>query len=328
MRIRSIIVSILGLAALAGAIFSGLTFATFNSANLPLAWLLHAAACTLVFMLGFTVRGGAHGIALLLSIFALCLPAIGPGIAALCALAIQFMRPAREEAEKVVIGNPASSNNHTTAPQGVLGRPLVEAVRKLELPNLFRLLTGIGSLPPRDSREVLIRLRDGEDAQLQLFAQGGLNAVIESSERHLKYLNQRAKHLPKEAATHCAIAEIKLHLLDNRLVEEDDRPAIWDEASESIGRALLTTPDDPLSLKICARLNLLGADPEKAKLTAEALAKIPGHEETAQMILAEAAFLSGELESVGSELENVTGGTTERDQMLDFWTKPKPAAYA
>ena len=328
MRIRSIIVCTLALAAIAGSVFSGIAFATFAASSQPAAWLFDVAACGLVFMLGFTVRGGTHSVAILLSIFALCLPAAGPALAALCALAIHFMRPARDDDEPYKIGNPVSLRSQTAGPGAVLGRPLVESVRRLSHLNLFRLLTGIGSLPPRDARPVLVHLRDSDDAQLQLFAQGGLNDAIEASEAHLKSLARCAHARPGEAATHCAIAEINLYLLDNNLVEQDDRPATWDAASHAIADALKADPCDALSLKVCARLNLIGGDPEKAMLAAGALAKIPGHEETARLLLAEAAFHSGDIETIAEKLAGVSPGAPDRDDILDFWRRPKPTAYA
>jgi hypothetical protein len=328
MKIRSIFVCTLALAAIAGAIVSGITFATFEATDAPTAWLFNLVACALVFALGFAISGGTYSIAFLLVILALCLPAAGPALAALIALSIHFMRPAREEEELFKIGNPLCTRGSTAEPGAVLGRPLVDALRSLSYLNLFRLLTGIGCLPPKDARPVLLRLRSSDDAQLQLFAQGNLNDAIETSEKHLSNLARHARSRPGDAATHCAIAEIHLHLLDNNLVEEDDRPAAWDAATRAISSALKAAPNDALGLKICARLNLIGGDPQKAKLVAESLAKISGHADIAKLLLAEATFEVGEFESVESELRGVTPGASRRDDILDFWRKPKPNAYA
>jgi hypothetical protein len=328
MRTRSLIVCSLALAALAGAVLSGFAFAPIGSPDQPVAWLFNIAACILVFVLGFAIRGGTISVALLVTLLALCLPAVGPALAALTALAIHFMRPARDEDDLYLIGNPVSSRSRTGEPGTVLGRPLIESVRILSQINLFRLLTGIGSLPPKDARPVLARLRDSDDAQLQLFAQGGLNDAVEASEAHLRTLSRRARSHPEENQTHCAIAEINLYLLENNLIEEEDRPATWSAASHAIGDALRAAPDDALSLTICARLNLIGGEPGKAELAANSLAKIPGHEEAAQLILAEAAFECGDIDTIGKKLEGVSPGSPDRDDILDFWRKPKPAAHA
>ena len=324
MHIRSIIVCTLALATLAGAVLSGLAFATFSPDEMPVAWLFNISACILVFMLGFFVKGGKHSLSLLLIILALCLPAVGPAVAALTALSIHFMRPARDDDDRFKIGNPVAMRSSTDKPHSVLGRPLVESVRKLSQINLFRLLTGIGSLPPKDARPVLTRLRDCDDAQLQLFAQGGLNDALDASERHLKTLKRRAQDHPDETATHCSIAEINLYMLENHLVEEDDRPAAWNAASHAIADALKTNPKDALSLTICARLNLIGGDADKARMAAESLAAIPGHDEAARLLLAEASFESGNFEAVKEKLEDVRPGSSRRDGILDFWSKPKP----
>ncbi|MGI9239402.1 MAG: hypothetical protein ACR2RV_01295, partial [Verrucomicrobiales bacterium] len=69
-------------------------------------------------------------------------------------------------------------------------------------------------------------------------------------------------------------------------------------------------------------------DPAKAELAARALAQIPGHKETAGLLLAEATFESGNLESVPAELDPVMPGRQGRDEILDFWRKPRPSAYA
>jgi len=327
MRFRSILICVFALAALAGGVISALAFLTFEESNLPVAWLFNCSALVLVFALGFSVSGGRHSIAILLCILAACLPAVGPVIAALVALSIHFMRPAKEDDELYKVGNPLTSNT-TGKPETVLGRPLVEAVRRLDDKNLFRLLSGIGSLAPKDSRPIQFRLRDSENAQIQLVAQGGLNDAIESAERHLRSLNRRARQHPKEAQTHCTIAEINLHLLEHHLVEEDDRPSTWNAASEAVGKALKIKPQDVVSLQVCARLNLLGGDTEKARLAATALRKIPGQAEVANMILAEVAFESGDFEAVKLKLEDVRQGNPDHGPVLDFWNKPRPTAYA
>lgn len=327
MRIRSAIACTLAGAAIAGGTLGGIAFARLPADGLPVAWLLDAAACFLVFLLGYTVRGGAHSIAILLTIFALCLPVAGPGIAALLGLSIHFMRPAREVDEPYQVGNPVTERGKTGMPAAVLGHPLVESVRHLSQLDLVRLVNGLGSFPPGDVRPVLLRLRDAGDDQLQLFAQGGLNDPIEAADAQLRSLTRRAIAHPGEAATHCAIAEIHLYLLENHLVEAGDRPATWDAACEAIGDALRADPCDAQSLQVCARLNLIGGDPNKARLAAESLAKLPGHGENASLILAEAAFETGDLESVAEKLAGVTPGASDRDDILDFWLKPKPTAY-
>ena len=48
----------------------------------------------------------------------------------------------------------------------------------------------------------------------------------------------------------------------------------------------------------------------------------------AQLLLAETAFESGDIDSIGEQLEGVTPGSLDRDDILDFWRKPKPASYA
>lgn len=276
MRLRSLTVCALALAALTGSAISGIAFAAFELENQPVAWLLNLAACLLVLTLAYVIRGGAHSLTLLLGTLALCLPAVGPALAALAALTLHFMRPATDDGEQYIIGSPATSRGPSRRPTAVLGRPLATAVRCLSPLNQFRLLAGVGSLPPIDSRPVLLRFLDDPDAQLQLFAQGGLSDAIEASERDLKALTQHAHAHPAEPATHCAIAEIHLHLLENHLVDEDSRRATWDAASSSITKALETAPNDALSLMICARLNLIGGDPAKAELAARALASISG----------------------------------------------------
>jgi hypothetical protein len=327
MKTRSIAVCTLALAALGAAISSGIAFGSFDGSDLPAAWLLDISACLIVVVLGFTVRGGTFSIACLLGVLAACLPAAGPAIASLAGLSIHFMRPSRRGADPFVVGNPLTAHSPTSRPCSVLGRPLVTAVRSLSDINLFRLLTGIACIPPDDARPVLLRLRDGDDPQLQLFAQGGLNDAIEAAENHLKYLTRRAHQHPGECPTHCAIAEINLHLLENHLVEPDDRPAMWDAACTAIARALEADPKDALSLKTCARINLLGGDPEKARLAAEALATIPGHSDTARLLIAEAAYSAGDLETIAGRLAGIAPNSAGCDAILDFWRKPKPMAY-
>ena len=225
------------------------------------------------------------------------------------------------------IGNPTADRVTVRGPGAVLGRPLVEAVRLLSPLNLFRLLCGLGSLPPKDARPVLVRLRDSGDAQLQLFAQGGLNDAIEGVEQDLASLQKGARANPRCAAAHCSIAELHLFMLDHNLVEEDGRQATWDAACHAIADALGQDPDDALGLQVCSRLNLLGGDPGKAMLAAESLAKIPGHQDNARLICAEASFDAGDFERVPAELDGVTSGAYGQDAILDFWRKPKPAAY-
>ena len=328
MRLRSLTVYTLTTAALAGSAISAIAFATFEPANLPSAWLFNIAACFLVLLLAIAIRGGKPSLAILLGILALCLPAVGPALGALTALALHVMRPATDTRDQYRIGNPATSRGPTGRPGAVLGRPLATAVRHLSPLNQFRLLAGVVSLPPTDARPVLQRLRDGEDAQLQLFAQGGLSGGVEAAENQLRELVRHAQDHPSDAATHCAIAEVNLHLLTNHLVDEDSRPATWDAASQSVGRALDADPKDAQSLIVCARLNLIGGDPIKAQLAARALAQLPGHKEAAGLILAEATFECGDLESVPVELDPVLPGRQGRDEILDFWRKPRPSAYA
>ena len=225
MNLRSIIVCTLALAAIAGSVISGLAFLTPSPSGLPAAWLFDVAACFLALMLGYTIRGGTHSIAILLATLAMCLPAAGLGLAALIALAIHFIRPAEDQGERFRIGNPVTSGSRTTRPQGTLGRPLACAIRRLEPINQFRLLTGVTSLPPRDSRHVLLRQRDSEDpSRSSCLPKAGSamrsNAPSDTSKRSTR----RARSHPGEVASHCAIAEIHLYLLEQHLVEEDARP--------------------------------------------------------------------------------------------------------
>lgn len=328
MNPRSITVLILSLAALAGSVISGLTFTILPSSGEPTAWLFNITACFLVILLGYTIQGGTHSTSILLATLALCLPAAGPALATLIALTIHSMRPADDGESPFCTGNPVTSEGFASGPHATLGRPLVSAVRRLEPINQFRLLCGIPSLPPSDSRHVLIRLRDSEDAQIRLFAQGGLSDAVEACERHLKVLTRRARSHPGEVATHCAIAEINLHLLEQHLVEEDARPAAWEAANHAVAEALRSDPEDALSLRVCARIKLIGGATAEARAAARKLAGIPGHEATARLLLAEASFADGDFESVRGELEGVMPGAADRDEILDFWRKPRPIAYA
>ena len=143
-----------------------------------------------------------------------------------------------------------------------------------------------------------------------------------------KRSTRRARSHPGEVASHCAIAEIHLYLLEQHLVEEDARPAAWEAANHAIAEALRADPGDALSLKVCARIKLIGGAPDEAQAAARTLAAIPGHEEGAKLLLAEAAFAGGNFESVAAELDRCHTRRRDRDEILDFWRKPRPTAYA